>query len=43
MLAGVIVCWHFELLPRWALLVLAARELFMLVLTQVGAAARAWT
>ena len=29
--AGVIVCWKFELLPRWALAVLAARELFMLV------------
>ena len=27
---GVVVCWHFELLPRWALAVLAARELFML-------------
>jgi cardiolipin synthase len=34
--SGVIVCWHFELLPRWALAVLAARELFMLVVTQVG-------
>ena len=34
--SGVIVCWHFELLPRWALAVLAARELFMLVFTQVG-------
>jgi cardiolipin synthase (CMP-forming) len=34
--SGVIVCWHFELLPRWALAVLAARELLMLVLTQVG-------
>lgn len=34
--SGVIVCWHFELLPRWALGVLAARELFMLVLTQYG-------
>jgi cardiolipin synthase len=30
LLAGAIVCWHFHLLPRWALLVLAARELFML-------------
>ena len=30
-IAGVIVCWHFELLPRWALAVLVARELFMLV------------
>jgi phosphatidylglycerophosphate synthase len=29
-LAGAIVCWKFELLPRWALLVLAAREAFML-------------
>ena len=29
-IAGVIVCWNFELLPRWALAVLAARELFML-------------
>ena len=25
---GVVVCWHFELLPRWALAVLVARELF---------------
>jgi len=32
----VIVCWHFELLPRWALGVLAAREVLMLVLTQIG-------
>lgn len=35
-LCGVIVCWHFELLPRWALGVLAGRELFMLILSQVG-------
>ena len=35
-LAGVVVCFHFELLPRWALAVLAARELFMLGLTQYG-------
>jgi cardiolipin synthase len=32
--SGAIVCWHFELLPRWALLVLAARELIMLFLGQ---------
>ena len=32
--AGVIVCWKFELLPRWALAVLAARELFMLCLAR---------
>ncbi len=34
--SGVIVAWHFELLPRPALAVLAARELGMLVLTQIG-------
>ena len=30
-LAGAAVCWHFELLPRWALAVLAVRELVTLV------------
>ena len=35
-LAGVIVCFHFELLPRWALAILAAREVFMLGLSQWG-------
>jgi CDP-diacylglycerol--glycerol-3-phosphate 3-phosphatidyltransferase len=35
-LAGVIVCWHFELLPRWGLALLAARELFVMVLVRVG-------
>jgi CDP-diacylglycerol--glycerol-3-phosphate 3-phosphatidyltransferase len=35
-IAGAIVAWEFELLPRWALLVLAAREAVMLVLTQVA-------
>jgi cardiolipin synthase (CMP-forming) len=29
-LSGAVVCWHFALLPRWGLAVLAARELFML-------------
>ena len=29
-LSGAVVCWHFELLPRWALAVLVAREVFML-------------
>jgi CDP-diacylglycerol--glycerol-3-phosphate 3-phosphatidyltransferase len=28
--SGAIVCWKYDLLPRWALAVLAARELFML-------------
>jgi CDP-diacylglycerol--glycerol-3-phosphate 3-phosphatidyltransferase len=34
--SGVAVCWRFELLPRWALAVLAARELFMLGLVRLG-------
>ncbi len=34
--AGVVVCWHFRLLPRWALAVLAARELLMLVFGRYG-------
>ena len=35
-LAGAIVAWQFELLPRWALAVLAAREVFMLAATQLA-------
>jgi phosphatidylglycerophosphate synthase len=35
-IAGVVVCWHFGLLPRWALAVLVARELAMLVLGRYG-------
>jgi cardiolipin synthase len=31
-ISGVVVCWHFQLLPRWALAVLVARELAMLAL-----------
>jgi phosphatidylglycerophosphate synthase len=30
-IAGVVVTWHFHLLPRWALAVLAVRELLMLL------------
>ncbi len=29
--SGVVVCWHFELLPRWAIALLVVRELFLLV------------
>jgi cardiolipin synthase (CMP-forming) len=29
-ICGVVVTWHFQLLPRWALAVLAVRELLML-------------
>jgi CDP-diacylglycerol--glycerol-3-phosphate 3-phosphatidyltransferase len=35
-LSGAVVCWSFELLPRWLLVVLALRELSMLVLAQYG-------
>jgi len=35
-LSGAIVAWHFELLPRWALALLAAREAFMLLLTRLA-------
>jgi phosphatidylglycerophosphate synthase len=35
-ISGAIVAWEFDLLPRWALLVLAAREALMLLLTQIA-------
>ena len=35
-LAGAVVCWHFELLPRWALALLAAREVVTLILAEIG-------
>jgi cardiolipin synthase (CMP-forming) len=35
-LSGIVVCWHFELLPRWALAALALREVLMLVLVRMG-------
>jgi cardiolipin synthase (CMP-forming) len=35
-LSGAVVCWHFELLPRWALALLALRELVMLGLAEYG-------
>ena len=34
--AGALVAWNYETLPRWALAVLAARELLMLVLTELA-------
>ena len=34
--SGVVVSWHFQLLPRWALAVLAARELLMLALGELA-------
>jgi cardiolipin synthase len=34
-IAGVVVCWNFELLPRWLLAVLVGREALMLLLGQL--------
>jgi cardiolipin synthase (CMP-forming) len=33
-ISGMVVCWHFELLPRWAIVVVIARELLMLLLSR---------
>jgi cardiolipin synthase len=35
-LAGAAVCWHYELLPRWALVVLVARELTTVALARAA-------
>jgi cardiolipin synthase len=35
-LSGAVVCWKYQLLPRWTLAVLGGRELFMLVLSQLA-------
>ena len=35
-ISGMVVAWHFHLLPRWALAVVIARELFMLALSRYG-------
>jgi cardiolipin synthase len=34
-IAAVVVCWHFGLLPRWLLALLLARELAMLILARL--------
>jgi cardiolipin synthase len=34
--AGIVVTWHFELLPRWALALAVARELATLVLAELA-------
>jgi cardiolipin synthase len=34
--SGMVVCWDFKLLPRWAIAVVIARELFMLAVSQYG-------
>jgi cardiolipin synthase len=35
-LSGAVVCWHFELLPRWAIATLVVRELVTLVLARMA-------
>jgi cardiolipin synthase len=35
-ISGMAVAWHFSLLPRWAIAIVVARELFMLVLSRYG-------
>jgi cardiolipin synthase len=35
-IAGIVVCWKFDLLPRWALAVLVGREAAMLALARYG-------
>jgi cardiolipin synthase (CMP-forming) len=34
--SGMVVCWDFSLLPRWAIALVVARELLMLVLSRYG-------
>ena len=33
-ISGMAVCFHFELLPRWAIIVVVVREVFMLVISR---------
>lgn len=35
-IAGVVVCWRYDLLPRWALAILLVREACILILARVG-------
>ncbi len=37
-ISGMVVCWHFQLLPRWAIAIVVAREVFMLVLSRYALA-----
>ncbi len=38
LVSGAVVAWHFELLPRWALALLVAREIVMLVVGRYAVA-----
>ncbi|HUE28546.1 MAG TPA: CDP-alcohol phosphatidyltransferase family protein [Solirubrobacteraceae bacterium] len=35
-ISGMVVCWRFTLLPRWAIALVIARELFVLALSRYG-------
>jgi CDP-diacylglycerol--glycerol-3-phosphate 3-phosphatidyltransferase len=35
-ISGMVVVFHFELLPRWAIVIVVAREIFMLALSRYG-------
>ena len=35
-ISGMVVVFHFQLLPRWAIVIVVARELFMLALSRYG-------
>ena len=35
-ISGMVVAWHFELLPRWAIALVIGRELFMLAVSRYG-------
>ena len=39
--SGMVVCWHFSLLPKWAIAIVIARELFMLVASRYALSPRA--
>jgi cardiolipin synthase (CMP-forming) len=39
-ISGMVVCWHFNLLPRWAIAIVIAREVFMLALSRYALARR---
>ncbi len=35
-IAAMVVCWHFDLLPRWAIAIVLAREVAMLALSRLA-------
>ena len=37
-ISGMVVCWYFELLPRWAIAIVIGRELLMLVISRYALA-----